>query len=183
MLVWLLALYLSFIIKSSDKCWPILIKFGQGVEVWKILFPGNLCQRKRDPWKDSPLSGCFWDPTASISVIRGVGVGIEIVEGSWKVLWWEHCWAASILKMWWLEGVKYIGYIGYKSTENYASEFCCPENNVVSGKAGLQLDFSITMVGMCCVTSRQGPFACSLLRSAVLLIVSLLRMALLQASR
>lgn len=87
MLVWLPTLYLSFIIKSSDKCWPILIKFGQGVEVWKILFPGNLCQRKRDPWKDSPLSGCFWDPTASISVIRGVGVGIEIVEGSWKVLW------------------------------------------------------------------------------------------------
>lgn len=117
--------------------------------------------------------------SASISVIQGVVVGIKIVGGSWKVLWWDYCWPASILQIRWLEGMKHIGY---KPTENYSSEFCCSENNVVAGKAGLQLDFSITVVEKCCVTSGLGPFACSTLRSAVLLIVSLLRMALLQAS-
>lgn len=172
MLDWLLTLCISFIFKSSAKCWPILIEFGQGVEVWRILFSGNLCQKKRDLWEYGPHGRTALGPYSfHLCYPRSCSRN--------KDMWWEYCWAASILQVWWLERVKHIGY---KPTENYSSEFCCSENKAVAGRAGLQLDFSITLVGMCCVTSGQGPFAYSTLRRAVLLIVSLLRMALLQAS-
>lgn len=103
----------SFTLYSFARCLLILIKIGQGVMVWKIIlfyfFPENQCQKKETPagvWfsgKDSPSSARFWDPAASSSLTQGDAVGIKVTGRGWKVLWWEGCWTASILQMWWLE--------------------------------------------------------------------------------